>query len=100
MLTVYVLTGVAASYYIALISAFRFDYKNEMEILAMKLICCILRDIRPLIVCYAQFPFLQVVSDCISLPPPPFLSSCLKVSQYSTVLFSAIVLVESNAVSL
>lgn len=38
MCWLYALTGVTASYYIALISAFRLDYENGMEILAMKLL--------------------------------------------------------------
>jgi len=67
-----------------------------MEILTMKLSWFIPRDASQLIVSYAQFPFLQVVSDCI---PPP-LSSCLKVSRYSTVLFFVLLLLESKAASL
>lgn len=93
----YVITGVAVGYYMALISTFRLDYKNEMEILVMKLFRFILRGARRLIVYYAQFPFLQVVSDCIFFSS---LSSCSKLSRYSMVLFSVVQLVEPEAVSL
>jgi hypothetical protein len=60
-----VLTPVVSGFCIALISTFRSDHKNETEILAMKLLHFTLKGASRLIVYYAQFPLLQVVSDCI-----------------------------------